>query len=36
MGFNPHRAQRRSYWDYLFVASALIACAAVVVWAALG
>jgi hypothetical protein len=36
MGFNPHRVHRRSGWDYLMVASALIICALVVLWAALG
>jgi hypothetical protein len=36
MGFNPHRTHRRSVWDYVFVASALLASAALVVWALFG
>jgi hypothetical protein len=36
MGFNPHRTQRRSPWDYVFVASALLIAAALVIWAMLG
>jgi hypothetical protein len=36
MGFNPHRVQRRSRWDYVFVAAAIVVCALVVAWAALG
>jgi hypothetical protein len=36
MGFNPHRTQRRSSWDYFFVASALLIAAALVIWAMLG
>jgi hypothetical protein len=36
MGFNPHRTQRRSLWDYVFVASAILASAALVAWALLG
>jgi hypothetical protein len=36
MGLNPHRQHRRSNWDYVFVASALVVCVLVVLWAALG
>ncbi len=36
MGFDPHRPQRRSNWDYLFVASAIVVSAALVLWAVLG
>jgi hypothetical protein len=36
MGFNPFRQRRRSYADYLMVAAALVVCAALVLWAALG
>ncbi len=36
MGFNPNRQHRRSPWDYVFVAAALVAAAAVVAWAFLG
>jgi hypothetical protein len=36
MGFNPHRVHRRSIWDYVMVASAMVVCAAFVVWALLG
>jgi hypothetical protein len=33
MGFNPHRTHRRSIWDYVFVASAMLVAAALVLWA---
>jgi hypothetical protein len=36
MGFNPHRVQRRSNWDYVFVGAAIAVCAALLVWAFLG
>ncbi len=36
MGFNPHRTQRRSPWDYVFVASGLLVAAALVLWAVFG
>lgn len=36
MGFNPHRTQRRSPWDYVFVAAALLSAAALVLWALFG
>jgi len=36
VGFNPHRTRRRSVWDFVFVASALIAAAALLAWALLG
>ena len=36
MGFNPHRVRQRSVWDYVFVASAFVACAVVLAWAMLG
>jgi hypothetical protein len=36
MGFDPNRPHRRSPWDLLFVAAALLAAAAVVAWALLG
>jgi len=36
MGFNPHRPQRRSAWDVAFVAAALVASAALLIWALLG
>lgn len=36
MGFNPNRVQKRSPWDYVFVAAALIAAALVLAWAVLG
>ncbi len=36
MGFNPERVQRRSPWDYVFVAAALLAAAGVLAWALLG
>lgn len=36
MGFNPERVQRRSRWDYVFVASAIVVSAALLLWALLG
>jgi hypothetical protein len=36
VGFNPFRQNRRSPADYAMVAAALIVCAALVAWAALG
>lgn len=36
MGFNPHRQHRRSAVDIIIVAGALIATAAVTLWALLG
>lgn len=36
MGFNPTRSHRRSSWDYVFVAAALLTATAVVAWAFLG
>lgn len=36
MGFNPHRRQRSSAWDIAFVAAALAASAALLLWALLG
>ncbi len=34
MGFNPMRAQRRSPFDYVLVASALLIALVLVLWAA--
>jgi hypothetical protein len=36
MGFNPHRVQRRSSWDLVFVGAAIVVCAGLVLWALLG
>jgi len=36
MGLNPYRKQRRSPADYVMVAGAVMACAALVLWALLG
>jgi hypothetical protein len=36
MGFDPHRAQRRSPLDYVLVAACLVIVAALVAWAFLG
>jgi hypothetical protein len=36
MGFNPHRKQVRRRSDYVFVAAAVLAVVAVVLWALLG
>jgi hypothetical protein len=36
MGLDPTRPHRTTRWDYLFVAAALAAAAAVVAWALFG
>ena len=36
MGFDPTRPQRRSSFDYWFVAAALVVAIALVVWAFVG
>jgi len=36
MGFDPHRAQRRSPFDYVMVGVALAVCVGLVVWALVG
>jgi len=36
MGFNPHRKRVRRASDYVFVAAAVLAAIALVVWAFLG
>ena len=36
VGFNPFRQTRRSPADYVMVAAALVACAALVIWALAG
>jgi len=36
MGLNPFRTHRRSPWDYVYVAAGLVACVALVLWAAFG
>jgi len=36
MGFNPHRTHRRSPFDYVMVAAALVICLGLVLWAVLG
>jgi len=36
MGFNPQRTHRRSPWDYVFVGSALLITAGLLVWAVVG
>gem|GEM_PF-969917 len=36
MGFNPHRPQKRTPADYVMVAAAMLACAALVAWAIFG
>lgn len=36
VGLNPFRQHRRSTFDYLLVAAALVVCAALVAWAFLG
>lgn len=36
MGFNPHRKQVRRSSDYVFVAAAVVAALALLVWALLG
>jgi hypothetical protein len=36
VGFNPFQQRRRSPADYVMVAAAVLICAALVVWAAMG
>jgi hypothetical protein len=36
VGFDPHRARRRTPFDYAMVALALAVCAGLVVWALVG
>jgi len=36
VGFNPHRQQRRSPFDYVMVGAALIVCLGLIVWALFG
>ena len=36
MGFNPHRQYRRTTADYVMVAAAVVACLALLAWAAFG
>ncbi len=36
MGFNPFRQHRRSAADYALVVAAIVVCALLVAWAALG
>jgi hypothetical protein len=36
MGLDPTRKHATTRWDYVYVASALVVCAAIVVWAFLG
>jgi hypothetical protein len=36
MGFNPYRPQKRSIADDLFVASALVVCLGLLLWALFG
>jgi hypothetical protein len=36
MGMNPFRSHRRSAADYVMVVAALLVCAGLVAWAALG
>jgi hypothetical protein len=36
VGLNPFRQHNRSVADYVMVAAALVVCAALVLWAALG
>jgi hypothetical protein len=36
VGFNPFRQHRRSPADYVMVAAAVVICAALVIWAAVG
>jgi len=36
MGLNPHHQHRRSAWDYVLVAAALLVAAGLVAWAFLG
>ena len=36
VGLNPFQARRRSALDYVFVAAALVVCAALLAWALVG
>ena len=36
VGFNPHRQQRRTPFDYVMVAAALLVCLGLVIWAVIG
>jgi hypothetical protein len=36
VGFNPHRTRRRSVWDYVFVAAAVVAAALLLAWGLFG
>jgi hypothetical protein len=36
VGFNPHRRQRRTSFDYVMVAAALLVCLGLVIWAVIG
>jgi hypothetical protein len=36
VGFNPHRQHRRSSFDYVMVAAALVVCVGLVAWAVFG
>jgi len=36
MGFNPQRVHRRSPFDYVLVAAALVICAGLILWAIVG
>ncbi len=36
MGMNPHHQHRRSNWDYVYVAAALLVALGVLAWAFLG
>jgi hypothetical protein len=36
VGFNPHRQQRRSSFDYFMVAAAMAICIGLIIWAFFG
>lgn len=36
MGFNPNRTHRRSPWDYVFVAAAVVAAVLLLAWGLFG
>jgi len=36
VGFNPHRQQRRTPFDYVMVGAAIIICLGLVIWAFFG
>jgi hypothetical protein len=36
MGFDPHRQHRRTGFDYVLVAAAVVVCVALLAWALLG